>query len=71
MHSPETYSWQTPYVAAILERDEDQLHTLLYQTIAAIEQRRLSPVNSEEDSALTAAEAGLQILISERIQKIA
>jgi hypothetical protein len=41
----------------------------IYEAIAAIEQRRLSQVNGEE-LALTDAEAGLQILISEAAAKI-
>jgi hypothetical protein len=40
MHSPETYPWQTPYMSAILETDEDQMRTRPYEAIAAIEQRR-------------------------------
>jgi hypothetical protein len=48
MHDPETYPWQTPYVSAILETDEDQMRGLLYEAIAAIEQRRLSPVAGQE-----------------------
>jgi hypothetical protein len=69
MHDPETYPWQTPYVSAILETDEDQMRGLLYEAIAAIEQRRLSPVAGQEEVALVGAEAGLQILISERAAK--
>jgi hypothetical protein len=30
MHDPETYTWQAPYVSAILETDEDQMRGLLY-----------------------------------------
>lgn len=71
MDSMETHLWQTSYVSAILETDEDQLHGLLYEAIAAIEQRRLSAVTAEEEVALADAEAGLQILISERITRYA
>jgi hypothetical protein len=46
------------------------MRRLLYEAIAAIEQRRLSQVNGDEELALTDAEAGLQILISEAAAKI-
>jgi len=39
------------------------------EAIAAIDQRRLSPVDSDEELALTDAEAGLQILKTETIAK--
>jgi hypothetical protein len=69
MRDPERYPWQAPYVSAILETDEDRLRGLLYEAIAAIEQRRLSPVPPEEEVALADAEAGIQVLISERTAK--
>jgi hypothetical protein len=69
MHDPETYPWQAPYVSAVFETDERHRGGLLYEAIAAIEQRRLSPVPPEEEVALAGAEAGIQILISERTAK--
>jgi hypothetical protein len=69
MRRPATYPWQTACVFAILETDESKMHGRLYEAIAAIEQRRLIPVNSDEEIALADAEAGLQILISEIIAK--
>jgi hypothetical protein len=45
-----------------LETDEGQLDSLLCEARSAIEQRRLSPVDAEEEVALTDAEAGIQIL---------
>jgi hypothetical protein len=65
MQSPPTYSWQTAYVLAILEISDARRCSRLYDAIAVIERRRLSEVGREEDIALTAAEAGLQILIEE------
>jgi hypothetical protein len=62
MQGPQTYSWEAPYVSAILETHEDQLNGLLYEAKAAMEQRRLSPVAAGEEVALTDAEAGIQIL---------
>jgi hypothetical protein len=71
MNNRETCHWETSYMLAILETDEAEMHCRLYEAIAAMEQRRLSPISSEEDFALTAAEAGVQMLLSERIQKVA
>jgi hypothetical protein len=56
-------------VFAILETDDGKMRSRLYEAIAAAEQRRLIPVNSDEEIALADAEAGLQILISETIAK--
>jgi hypothetical protein len=67
MNNPETYRWQTAYAFAILETDEAQIRSRIYEAIAAIDQGRLSPVNDEqEDLALTEAEEGIKILITER-----
>ena len=63
------YSWEIPYVLAILETDERTMHSALYEAIAAMEQRRMSPVNAAEEIALTGAEAGLPLLIGERTSK--
>jgi hypothetical protein len=40
------YSWQPDYIAAILETDDTKLPHRLYEAIAAIEQRLLSPVEA-------------------------
>jgi hypothetical protein len=63
------YSWEIPYVLAILETDEGTIHAALYDAIAALEQRRLSPVSAAEETALAGAEAGLQMLIGEPTSK--
>jgi hypothetical protein len=69
MRNPEIYPWQAVFALAILETDDAQACSRIYEAIAAVEQRRLSPIDSKEDLALTDAEAGLQILITERIAK--
>jgi hypothetical protein len=44
----------------------------IYEALAAIEQRRLTPVepDGDEDRALTAAEEGLRCLIAERTGEV-
>ena len=61
--SPSTYPWQTAYVFAISETDEVKVRGRLSETITAVEQRRLIPRNSDEEFALTDAEAGLAVAI--------
>jgi len=63
---PNIYPWQVEYVSAVLETDGTEMRSRIYAAIAAIEQRRLSPVSRDENRALTEAEAGLQRLITER-----
>jgi hypothetical protein len=55
------------YVFAIMETGK--MRSRLYEAIAAVEQRKLIAVNSDEEIALADAEAGLQSLISETIAK--
>ena len=73
MTNPETYGWQTVCVRATLEKDDLLITERLYEAISAIEQRRLSPVesNSDEDCALNDAEVGIKALITERTDKFA
>jgi hypothetical protein len=65
----EKYSWQAAYKAAILETDNDAMSLRIYEALAAIEQRRLSPIaeGGEEDRALEDAEQGLLALKAEQI----
>jgi hypothetical protein len=67
----EVYFWQNTYNAAILETDDGLVTNRIYEVLAAIEQRRLSPIDpdSQEDRALAAADSGLQSLISERAMR--
>jgi hypothetical protein len=67
MTDPEVYGWQSAYGRAILETDDLLITARIYEAISAIEQRRLSPVesNSDEDCALNDAELGIKALITE------
>jgi hypothetical protein len=59
------YLWVTSHRAAVCETDNALTMTRIYEALSAIEQRRLTPVEPEEERALTAAEEGLQKLITE------
>jgi hypothetical protein len=65
------YPWRMAYVSAILEIDDAQITERIYEAIAAIELRRLSPwkIDDDERQSLDAAEAGIQALVTERNQK--
>jgi hypothetical protein len=71
MISPEIYGWQSVCARAILETDDSLITGRIYEAISAIEQRRLSPVesNSDEDCALNDAELGIKALITERAER--
>ena len=71
MTNPATYGWQAVYVRAILETDDLLITGRIYEAISALEQRRLSPVesNSDEDCALNEAEVGIKALIAERTDR--
>jgi hypothetical protein len=58
------YLWQDDYIAALAETDPVRQLQRVYQAIVAIEQRRLSPVESgsEENQAIERAEKALMIL---------
>jgi hypothetical protein len=65
------YWWEIPYILAILQTDEPSMHNALFEAIAALEQRRRTPMNATEEIALAGAEAGLQLLIEEQTSKYA
>jgi hypothetical protein len=71
MTNPEIYGWQSVCVRAILETDDLLVAGRIYEAISAIEQRRLSPVesNSDEDCALNDAEMGIKALITEQTDR--
>jgi hypothetical protein len=72
MNYPDTsYAWQDAYRAAVCETDNGLMMIRIYEALAAIEQRRLTPVEpgSEEERALEAAETGLRSLITERTEE--
>jgi hypothetical protein len=70
MNCPDTsYAWQQPFITAVCETDNGLMLGRIYEALAAIEQRRLSPVlDIDEDRALTAALEGLERLM-ERTEK--
>lgn len=57
-----TNSWRADYVAALAEKDPERQRQLLYRTILAIEERRLSPLDGEEAEAIERADKALKIL---------
>jgi hypothetical protein len=60
------YAWRQPYVYAVLETDPKLKSVQLCEAIAAIEQRKLSPVQTEDERrSLENAWEGVQALISE------
>jgi hypothetical protein len=63
------YSWQIDYIAALLETDDSKLPRRLYEAIAAIEQRLLSPVEpgSVEDQAIKQAQKVLAVIRAEKL----
>ena len=73
MINREIYGWQSVYVRAILETDNSLITGRIYEALSVIEQRRLSPVetNSDEDCALNDAEVRIKALITERTEKLA
>ena len=65
------YSWQVDYIAALLETDNSKLPRRLYEAIAAIEQRLLSPVEpgSVEDQAIKQAQKVIAIIRAEKLDR--
>jgi hypothetical protein len=49
------YSWQDPYLSALLETEESKLHGRILEVRSALEQRRLSPVDDKELRAISLA----------------
>jgi hypothetical protein len=70
------YSWQEPYIATLLETDEQKRRAHILETRAALEQRLLSPVGDEELGAMGVAAAALDAFerkrpsIAQRISEI-
>ena len=60
------YAWRESYVHAVLETDPKLKFVQICEVVAAIEQRRLSPVETDnERNELENAEEGIRALISE------
>jgi hypothetical protein len=49
------YSWQNPYLSALLETDDSKLYGRILEVRSAFEQRLLSPVGDEELCAMSLA----------------
>jgi hypothetical protein len=61
------YPWQESYFAIFTEPNRTLAIGRVYEAIAAIEQRRLSPITEEaEQVALISADAGIRKLIAEK-----
>lgn len=68
----EKYPWYAAYRAAIFETDNADVSLRIYEALAAIEQRRLSylEIDDQEAQALETAEQGLRVLKTERVERI-
>jgi hypothetical protein len=65
------YVWRQPYVYAVLEIDPKLKSIQICAAVAAIEQRRLSPVKTEDEPrSLENAWEGVRALISESSMKL-
>jgi hypothetical protein len=64
------YLWQVCYIDALCEADPSRKPCRIYEALAAIEQRLLSPVepHSNEELALKVATVGLARLRAERMK---
>jgi hypothetical protein len=61
-----SYAWRESYVHAVLETDPKLKFVQICEALAAIEQRRLTPVETDDERhALENAEEGICALISE------
>jgi hypothetical protein len=60
------YTWRECYVHAVLETNPELKFVQICEAIAAIEQRRLTPVETEEELCeLENADEGIRALIAE------
>jgi hypothetical protein len=66
MSNPATHSWQRAYLAAVLETDNDLMPSRIYEALAAIGQRLLSPMEAIEQGIIDDARTGLLTLKAER-----
>jgi hypothetical protein len=68
MNIPTTYLWQPVYLDAVLETDNVAMPTRIYEALAAIEQRLLSPIEAGgvEYRAIEDAQRGLLTLKAEQ-----
>jgi len=61
----ELYSWQAAYKSAISETEPASLVLKIFEARSAFQQRRLSPMEGDEERALAGAEAVLRLLRGE------
>jgi hypothetical protein len=65
------YAWRECYVHAVLETNPELKFVRICEAVAAIEERRLSPVETEEERReLENAWEGIRVLISESTMKL-
>jgi hypothetical protein len=65
------YSWREWYLHAVLETDPHRKFVQICEAFAAIEQRRLSPIETDEERwELANVEEGIKGLIAERGMKL-
>jgi len=65
------YAWRECYVHAVLETNPELKFVQICEAVAAIEQRRLSPVETEEErQELENTWEGIRALISESTMKL-
>jgi hypothetical protein len=66
------YFWQTAYLAAVYETNDEMMMGRILEARAAIEQRLLVPIEPEsaEHRELLAAQEALDVLKSERVQRV-
>jgi hypothetical protein len=69
MDNPPVYLWHPAYLCAVLETDNERMPTRIYEALAAIEQRRLNPIEtgSIEHREMENAQRGLLTLRAERV----
>jgi hypothetical protein len=69
MNQPGTYVWLPAYLSAVLETDNALMPTRIYEALAAIEQRLLSPIETDgiEYTEIENAQRGLLPLKTERV----
>jgi hypothetical protein len=67
-----TYIWQPAYLAAVYETNDEVMMGRILEARAAIEQRLLVPMeqDSAEHQELLAAQKAVELLKSERVDKI-
>jgi hypothetical protein len=66
-----SYAWREPYACAISETNPERRFVQICEAVAAIEQRRLSPIESDDERReLENVWEGVRVLISESSMKL-